>query len=153
MKSVEFLKSYRMYQPGEIAGFDDALADKLIAGGVAVLPGAKRALKTETADELGRPVDRDDAVVDVASGTEAGNGSGIDLSTVVIETGSGDQSSPAAFETVTGDPGAADAADASGSDDATSTDTVGASGGSAKPSKSASGSSSDTTKKSTAKKA
>ncbi|MGJ0506996.1 MAG: hypothetical protein ACR652_07615 [Methylocystis sp.] len=36
MKSVRFLKTYRMYQVDEIAGFSDAEANALIAAKVAV---------------------------------------------------------------------------------------------------------------------
>ena len=43
MKVVKFLRSHRMYQPGETAGFDDATAKVLISSGVAVDPNAKRA--------------------------------------------------------------------------------------------------------------
>lgn len=57
MKSVKFLKSHRMYQPGEVAGFDDTFADKLIQSGFAVPLGAKGALKTATADVLVNPAD------------------------------------------------------------------------------------------------
>jgi hypothetical protein len=153
MKSVEFLKSYRMYQPGEIAGFDDVLADKLIEGGFAVLPGTKGALKTATADVLVNPLDRDDDVVDVASDTKDGNEPSIDTSTVVIEPGGGGQSSLAASVTVTGDPGATDTDEVSGSDGVAPDAAAETAEGSVKPRKSASGSTSDTTKKSTAKKA
>lgn len=40
MTPVRFVRSYRMYQPGEVAGFDDALAAQLIKGGFAVDPEA-----------------------------------------------------------------------------------------------------------------
>ncbi|MGK7663371.1 MULTISPECIES: hypothetical protein [unclassified Marinovum] len=40
MKVVRFLKTYRMYQPGERAGFAKAEADALIAQGFAVDPDA-----------------------------------------------------------------------------------------------------------------
>ncbi|VCU58269.1 hypothetical protein EPIB1_1167 [Tritonibacter mobilis] len=153
MKSVEFLKSYRMYQPGEIAGFDDVLADKLIEGGFAVLPGTKGALKMATADVLVNPVDLDDDVVDVPSDTKDGNEPSIDTSTVVIEPGGGCQSSPAASETVTEDPGATDTDKVSGSDGMAPDAAAGTAEGSVKPRKSASGSTSDSTKKPTAKKA
>ncbi len=43
MKVVRLIKAYRMYQPGEKAGFDDALADSLIAQGLAVDPEAVKA--------------------------------------------------------------------------------------------------------------
>lgn len=40
MKVVRFLKTYRMYQPGERAGFAEAEAKALIAQGFAVDPDA-----------------------------------------------------------------------------------------------------------------
>ncbi|MFS4583749.1 hypothetical protein [Phaeobacter sp. C3_T13_0] len=36
MKTVRFLRSHQMYQPGETAGFDDEIANAFIAAGVAV---------------------------------------------------------------------------------------------------------------------
>ena len=38
MKVVRLIKAYQMYQAGETAGFNDALAEKLIASGTAVDP-------------------------------------------------------------------------------------------------------------------
>lgn len=43
MKVVRLIKAYRMYQPGETAGFDDALAEELIKTGFAVDPVALEA--------------------------------------------------------------------------------------------------------------
>lgn len=43
MKVVRLTKAYRMYQPGETAGFDDAQAESLIAQGLAVDPEAVKA--------------------------------------------------------------------------------------------------------------
>lgn len=37
MIRVRFLKVWRMYQPGETAGFDEGLATQIVAGGFAVL--------------------------------------------------------------------------------------------------------------------
>lgn len=37
---VRFVRTHRMYQPGESAGFDDAEAQRLIESGVAVDPKA-----------------------------------------------------------------------------------------------------------------
>ncbi len=68
MKSVKFLKSHRMYQPGEIAGFEDTFADKLIQSGFAVPLGAKGALKTATADVLVNPSDMAPPVLEPGSG-------------------------------------------------------------------------------------
>ena len=39
MIRVRFLKVWRMYQPGETAGFDPAMADQIVAGGFAVAVG------------------------------------------------------------------------------------------------------------------
>lgn len=41
MKIVRLIKAHQMYQAGETAGFNDALADKLIASGTAVDPVAE----------------------------------------------------------------------------------------------------------------
>lgn len=43
MKVVRLIKAYRMYQPGETAGFDNALADSLIKQGLAVDPEVVKA--------------------------------------------------------------------------------------------------------------
>lgn len=43
MKIVRLIKAYQMYQAGETAGFNDALAEKLIASGTAVDPVAEAA--------------------------------------------------------------------------------------------------------------
>ncbi len=37
MIRVRFLKGWRMYQPGEIAAFDETMSDQLVAGGFAEL--------------------------------------------------------------------------------------------------------------------
>ena len=50
MKVVRFLRAYRMYQPGETAGFDDTLADDLIARGTAADPDRPRREDTATPD-------------------------------------------------------------------------------------------------------
>jgi hypothetical protein len=42
MKVVRLIRGYRMYQPGETAGFDDALADQLIKSGTAVDEAAQK---------------------------------------------------------------------------------------------------------------
>lgn len=55
MKSVKFLRSHKMYQPGETAGFDDKVAEGLISSGVAVDPAKKREAAEETADVLVNP--------------------------------------------------------------------------------------------------
>lgn len=55
MRAVKFLRSYRMYQPGETAGFDDALAATLIKSGVAVDPSQSVSVKAATADKLVHP--------------------------------------------------------------------------------------------------
>ena len=36
MRAVTFLRAWRVYQPGETAGFDDAMAAQIIEGGFAV---------------------------------------------------------------------------------------------------------------------
>lgn len=41
MKIVRLIKAYQMYQAGETAGFNDALAEKLITSGTAVDPVAE----------------------------------------------------------------------------------------------------------------
>jgi membrane protein involved in colicin uptake len=46
MKIVRLIKAHQMYQAGETAGFNDGLADKLIASGTAVDPVAE-ALRSE----------------------------------------------------------------------------------------------------------
>jgi len=35
MKSVEFIKPWKIYSPGDVAGFDDEQAERLIEGGAA----------------------------------------------------------------------------------------------------------------------
>ena len=64
MRSVKFLRSHLMYQPGEVAGFDARTAEDLIARGVAVDPNSKGATQAATSDVLVNPVDAfgDDAV-------------------------------------------------------------------------------------------
>ncbi len=51
MKAVRFLKAHRMYQPGEEAGFEDTVADALIASGHAVDAKAARAAAAVKAAE------------------------------------------------------------------------------------------------------
>lgn len=41
MIGVRFVRTWRMYQPGEIAGFDASVADQLVGGGFAVIDGAQ----------------------------------------------------------------------------------------------------------------
>ena len=57
MKRVKFLRSHKMYQPGEKAGFDDKIADALIAAGFAVDPEKKGKTAAATADVLVNPGD------------------------------------------------------------------------------------------------
>ncbi|MFP1646113.1 hypothetical protein [Pontitalea aquivivens] len=49
MKRVRFLKTHLMYQPGETAGFSDAVAATLIAAGVAIDPEAQAKAEAEAA--------------------------------------------------------------------------------------------------------
>ena len=56
MKIVRLIKAYQMYQAGETAGFNDALADKLIASGTAVDPIAEAKAQKE-ATALARAVE------------------------------------------------------------------------------------------------
>ena len=50
MKIVRLIKAYQMYQAGETAGFNDALAAKLIASGTAVDPVADAKAQKAKAD-------------------------------------------------------------------------------------------------------
>ena len=56
MKIVRLIKAYQMYQAGETAGFNDGLADKLIASGSAVDPVAEAKAQKE-ATALARAVE------------------------------------------------------------------------------------------------
>lgn len=136
MKSVKFLKSHRMYQPGEIAGFEDTFADKLIQSGFAVPLGAKGALKTATADVLVNPSDMAPPVLEPGSGegdgvapvndpanlisTEAAATDPADATVVdggTVEDLNGAQKEPGEAQQITA--AATDPADANGADDAT----------------------------------
>lgn len=47
MKSVEFIKPWKIYSPGDIAGFDADQAERLIEGGVAKeVKAEEKAVKT-----------------------------------------------------------------------------------------------------------
>jgi colicin import membrane protein len=75
MKIVRLIKAYQMYQAGETAGFNDALAEKLIASGTAVDPIAEaKAQKAENeAAALPRAVEyaRQKAQADADAKTQA----------------------------------------------------------------------------------
>lgn len=47
---IRFRKAYMMYQPGETAGFDDALAKRLVTSGHAVFEGDHQAAETAQAE-------------------------------------------------------------------------------------------------------
>ena len=55
MKSIQFKKHYRSYNPGEIAHFEDDLADKLITAGVATDAPAATAADGSIDARQGKP--------------------------------------------------------------------------------------------------
>lgn len=48
---VRFLRPWRMYNPGETAGFDASQVSYLIKGGIAYMPGAKPAAEPDEPSE------------------------------------------------------------------------------------------------------
>ena len=75
MKIVRLIKAYQMYQAGETAGFNDALAEKLIASGTAVdrIAEAKAQKAEKEAAALARAVEyaRKKAQADADAKTQA----------------------------------------------------------------------------------
>lgn len=56
MIRIRFLKGWRMYQPGEVAAFDETMSDQLVAGGFAELADeAEAAPKKGAAKALAKP--------------------------------------------------------------------------------------------------
>lgn len=51
MKTIKFTKPWQIYSRGDVAGFEPALADKLVAGNMAVLHGEKAEAEAEPEGE------------------------------------------------------------------------------------------------------
>jgi hypothetical protein len=61
MKCVRFIRAHLMYQPGETAGFDDAVADALIAQGRAIDLAAVEAADAAAAEAAAEAAAKDAA--------------------------------------------------------------------------------------------
>ena len=73
MKAVKFIRAHLMYQPGETAGFEDSVADGLIARGIARDPAKPIETEEATPDVV---IQSDPASGQSDGGGDPGDGSG-----------------------------------------------------------------------------
>jgi len=86
MRAVKFIRAHLMYQPGEIAGFEDGVADGLIAGGIARDPAQTVETEEATPDVV--------APAGGASADPAAGGDGEPKGEVVTDPAAGGDGEP-----------------------------------------------------------